>query len=72
MCSSLTICFDRVVLPVAGVSEHDPRPLVDPGGFELLAGGVDHRFEVAGVVVISVLISAASTIWPSPTTSCAL
>ena len=32
-------CLDRVVLPVASVTEHKPRRVIDAGSFELLAGG---------------------------------
>ena len=64
--------LDRVVLPVAGVTEHDapacsPTPAASSSSQALSTIG--SRFAVSSD---SVLISAASTIWPSPTTSCAL
>jgi hypothetical protein len=62
---------DRVVAPVAGVREQHPRRLGDTRGGEFLACRGDHRFGLP-VSSDSLLISAASTIWPSPTSACAL
>jgi hypothetical protein len=40
---------DVAVRPVAGVGDHDPRPVFDPGAFELSLCGRDHRIELLEV-----------------------
>ena len=41
--------LDLVGVPVAGVSEHRPRPLGHAGVLEFAQRGVDHRFELPEV-----------------------
>ena len=40
---------DRVVLPVAGVGQHDPRRFADARRLELAQRRLDHRLQVGGV-----------------------
>ena len=46
---SATMCSIWLLVPVAGVGEHRPRPLAHAGLLELAQRGVDHRLELPEV-----------------------